>query len=260
MGKAGKAVAAGTAVASGPSGLRRLAGGGCLVVLLLLVGMAGCTAVLVSLGGGGGGGVGSGDGSGVDPSWPCPPDAVLIRYGPDGAGWVPQADKTATAEVLADVIERSGRAVEETDERNETLLVNWSGIEDEQGVNGGRDTIRLGSPPTRAWVQEALGERIEPCIDPDDATATAQPTGGAEPPAEPSAADGAEGDAQGPQAPAPSITWPQLKGTALVAVAVLAAWWIAGPPVVRALGWAAHKVQKTLARARGRGTTEEEQR
>lgn len=38
----------------------------------------------------------------------------------------------------------------------------------------------------------------------------------------------------------------------MVILAVLAGWWIAGPPAVRALGWAARSAHKTLARVRGR--------
>lgn len=233
MSKKGLA-AAGVAVAAGPSGLRRFAGGCLVVVLILGLGFAallGFAAWSARQHGGGGS------------SLPCPPAPVAVAYTP----------RDATPEVREAVEEALRGAGREPvpggwgEGMERDLVVIWSpGVEDRLSVGTAPSKLTLGEVPTAEHVTDLLGDRLASCA-PEP---TEEPTEAPEP-----AQEAESDDESGPV----GISWPWQRGWSPVASVALAvvAWWVAGPNLVRwtwralwpaRLGW--RKAQRWTYRRR----------
>ncbi len=131
MSKKGKALAAGAAIADGPSGLRRLLG--VVVVLALLAGLG--VAALLAMAWW----VGRGDGQST--ALGCPPESVAIAYSP--------ADTpTEVREAVEEALRLAGREPAEggydTDQERD-LVVSWwpTDLDPEAPRASGRGTVTL---------------------------------------------------------------------------------------------------------------------
>lgn len=212
MSRATKVAGATAAVAAGPSGVKRLAAG-CLMVLLLGGLMLG--ALL-----GFGGWLASRSEQSPD-ALPCPPDTVAVAVSTkDAPGEVRQAVEHALRETGREPVEGGWGAGKERD-----LVVAWTPGSATRVSHGDRPvTITLGAVPTAAQVSEALGARLAPCETETEPTAAPTPAEAEEPPTE---------------APG-GISWPWERGWSTTAWLGLTVglWWLVGPNAVR-WGWSA---------------------
>lgn len=211
MSKRSKAPAI-AAVAAGPSGVKRLAAGCLMVVLLggLLLGVFfGFAAWLAS----------RADREPV--ALPCPPATVAVAVSTrDAPKEVREAVEEALREAGREPVEGGWGGGLERD-----LVVAWTpGAETRASSSSSPTTLTLGAVPTAAEVTEALGTRLALC------EAEAEPTTAPEPV-----------EAQEPAHEAPDgVPWPWERdwgATGWLALAV-GVWWLAGPNIVR-WGWAA---------------------
>lgn len=208
MSRKRQALAGATAVATGPSGLRRLLAG-CLMVILLgglalgaLFGFAAWTA--------------KHSGNEASAPLPCPPSSVAVA-------WSTKDAPSAAREAVAEAIRGSGRkpvsAGWETSEERDLVIV-WSpGTGTAVSTTSSPVKLTLGAVPTAADVREALGARLAPC----GATATPSATAAPQEPQQP-----AQGTGEGRVWP-----WERGLGTTGALGLTLAVWWLAGPNLAR---------------------------
>jgi len=210
MSKKSKALAGATAVAAGPSGMRRVAAG-CLLVVLLgglalgaLLGFAAWTATH------------SGDESAA---LPCPPQPVAVV-------WSTKAAPTAAREAVTEAVREAGREPATGGwgaEEKRDLVVVWSaGTSMTASTTSDPVKLTLGAVPTAAQVRAALGARLAACAAP--AKTKTAPT-----PAAPSRG--------GHERPG-GFSWPWERGLGTTGALGLAlgAWWLVGPSLVRGVG------------------------
>lgn len=209
MSKKSKMLAGATVVAAGPSGLRRLAAG-CLMLVLLgglmlgaLMGFAAWTARHSS----------SSKGA---VALPCPPQAVAVVWSTRDA---PQAARDAVTGALRQAGRRPTTSGWETGAQRDLVVV-WSpGTGTSVSTTSAPVKLTLGAVPTAAQVRAALGARQAPCAAPAEAKtapASAQPQESA-------------------QKPSAGRSWPWERGWSVTGWlgVVLAVWWLAGPNLVR---------------------------
>lgn len=205
-----KVLAAGAAVAAGPSGLRRFLG--LVLVVVLIVGLG--LAALMALG------VWSASQSEDSAALPCPPDAVALVFTPrDTPAEVQRAVSSALKGAGRTVTTGGWGAGQERD-----LVVIWSpGSEARVSGGMGPTKVTFGAAPSAAEVATLLGDRLAPC-----AVATPTP---------PKAEEPADSSPEGSE----RFSWPWTGGITPAAVVGLAValWWVAGPNAVRAAALAA---------------------
>lgn len=213
MSRKSKALSGATAIAAGPSGLRRLLGG-CLVVVLLgglaLGALLGFAAWLAR------------DSDREPVALPCPPDSVAVVYTPRVG--TPDAVRTAVEKALHDAGRKTTEGGWGSEEKRD-LIVSWTPGSGARRSTGSTPTkIVLGAVPTATQVTSLLGDRLAACEAPARTSMPAE----AEKPAQ-DAHDGSTG-----------ISWPWSGGwTPVTGIGLAAAlWWVAGPNLVRG-GWRA---------------------
>lgn len=212
MSKRSKALAATAAVAAGPSGIKRLAAGCLMVVLLgalILGALFGFAAWL------------SHRSEQGPESLPCPPATVAVAVSTQDA-------PVEVREAVEAVLREAGREPVEGGwggglERD--LVVAWTpGAETRVSGGSNPTTITLGAVPTGAEVTEALSGRLEHCESKTEPTTSPEPV-----------------ETQEPAQDAPGgITWPWERGWSTTGWLgfVVALWWLAGPNLAR-WSWAA---------------------
>ena len=212
MSKATKLAGATAAVAAGPSGIKRLAAGCLMVVLLggLVLGAFFGFAAWLS------------HRSEQGPSvLPCPPATVAVAVSTQDA---PPEVREAVEEALRGAGREPvpggwGGGLERD------LVIAWTpGAETRVSGGSNPTTVTLGAVPTAAEVSEALGGRLAPCEPEAEPTTAPAPVEAEEP-----AQDATDG-----------LSWPWERGwstTAWLALTV-ALWWLAGPNLMR-WAWAA---------------------
>lgn len=205
MSRTSKALAGATAIATGPSGLRRLAGG-CLVVALLLgLGLAGLLAFAAWSARNSEGGL-----------LPCPPGTVAVAWSTDAA---PGAARKAVDQALTAAGRKPVGGGWGTG-KDRDLVVVWSpGAATRMGA-GEPARLILGQTPTTAEVRSALGARLAPCETAPSPSATAAPV-----------------EPQGPGEEAGGLSWPWERrlGTSGLLGLGIGLWWLAGPNLARVL-------------------------
>lgn len=216
MGKKGKAVAAGAAVAAGPSGLRRVAGGCLAVVLLIALAIAGLVALATYMASRDGG-LGGDDDVGLA----CPPDEVAVAYTPAEQ---PEGVQDAVEDALTDAGREITAGGYDEGQSRDVVVSWWQASDPNPPEVSGRSTVslRLQEVPTAEEVQAALGGHLTPCEDPE-------PT--EEPDEAPEEAQEQEEEDEGSSQP---FAWPWASGwSPVVGIGLaVAAWWLVGPQVV----------------------------
>jgi len=200
----GRAVTAGTAIAAGPRGLRRLLG--IVVVIGLLAALAVIALVIVT---------GKAGPRGSE-SLPCSPEEVKVRYSPDDAPkWAHKAVATA--------LKKAGRkphTVTKTGEKRDLTVVVWPTTERAAPKLSGK-TLRLEKRSSADEVQAALKSKLTQC---EDAREAGEDKNSQE-------AEEATDDRQ-----KPVVRW----NSPIVGIGVPAVlWWVCGPVLVRLIDKAA---------------------
>ncbi len=207
MSKRGRALAATAAVASGPSGIKRVLAG-CLMVLLLgglvLGALLGFAAWL------------SHRADREPETLPCPPATVAVAMSTRDA-------PPEVREVVEEALRKAGREPVEGgwgDGLERDFVIAWTpGAETRVSSGSSPTTITLAAVPTADEITEALGGRLAPCEPEAEPTTANEPAEAQEP------AQGAPGD----------LSWPWERGWSTTGWLSLAAgcWWLAGPNLLR---------------------------